>query len=116
MSAIDDFTALRAFGLAVLLAGVNPKNLGLTLAAGSTIAQAGLTSAEQWIVLAVFVVLASLTVAVPVVYYFASGDSATRTLTSLKGWLISNNATVMSVLLLLIGVVLIGDGIGGLTA
>jgi hypothetical protein len=34
----------------------------------------------------------------------------------LKGWLISNNATVMSVLLLLIGVVLIGDGIGGLTS
>jgi hypothetical protein len=116
MNAIDEFTALRAFGLAVLLAGVNPKNLGLTLAAGSTIAQAGLTSAEQWIVLAVFVVLASLTVALPVVYYFAAGDSATRTLTSLKGWLISNNATVMSVLLLLIGVVLIGDGIGGLTS
>ena len=32
MSAIDEFTPVRSFGLAVLLAGVNPKNLGLTLA------------------------------------------------------------------------------------
>ena len=115
MNAIDEFTPLRAFGLAALLAGVNPKNLGLTLAAGSTIAQAGLADAEPWIALAVFVALASLTVLLPVAYYIAAGESAKRTLASMKSWLTTNNATVMSVLFLVLGVLLIGDGFGGLT-
>ena len=116
MSAIDQFTPIRAFGMAILLAGVNPKNLGLTLAAGSTIAQAGLSDAEPWIVLLVFVALASLTVVLPVAYYFVAGASAERALNTMKSWLIANNATVMAVLLLVIGVMLIGDGVGGLTS
>jgi len=115
MDAIDEFTALRAFGLAALLAGVNPKNLGLTLAAGSTIAQAGLTGAEPWIALLVFVALASVAVVLPVGYYLVARSSAERTLDSLKSWLTANNATVMSVLFLIIGVLLVGDGMGGLT-
>ena len=115
MSAINGFTPVRAFGLAALLAVVNPKNLGLTLAAGSTIAQAGLADSEPWIVLLVFVALASVTVVLPVVYYLAGGDSAKRTLDSLKSWLTGNNATVMSVLFLVLGINLVGDGLGGLT-
>lgn len=39
-----------------------------------------------------------------------------RALDSLRGWLTQNNATVMAVLLLVIGVVLLGKGIGGLTS
>ncbi len=116
MSAVNEFTALRAFGFAALLAGVNPKNLGITLAAGSTIAQAGLTDAEPWVVLAVFVALASLTVVLPGAYYVVAGDSAERTLDVMKSWLTANNATVMSVLFLVIGVMLVGDGLGGLTS
>ncbi len=116
MSAIDEFTPVRAFGFAALLAGVNPKNLGLTLAAGSTIAQAGLEDAEPWIALFVFVALASVTVVLPVGYYLVARSSAERTLDSLKSWLTMNNATVMSVLFLVIGVMLVGDGLGGLTS
>ena len=37
-------------------------------------------------------------------------------LESLLGWLEQNNATVMAVLLLVIGVVLLGEGIGGLSS
>ena len=68
METIDRFTAAKAFGLAALLAGVNPKNLALTLAAALSIAESGLSGAQSWIVLAVFVIIASLTVAVPVLY------------------------------------------------
>lgn len=116
MSAIDEFTALRAFGLAALLAGVNPKNLGMTVAAGSTIAQAGLTDAEPWIVLSVFLALASVSVVLPVAYYLLAGSSAERNLNSMKAWLTANNATVMAVLFLVLGISLIGDGMGGLTS
>jgi hypothetical protein len=37
-------------------------------------------------------------------------------LTSLRAWLTHNNAAVMAVLFLVIGVVLLGRGIGGLTS
>ena len=116
MDSIDTFTPVRAFGLGALLAGVNPKNLALTVAAATTIAQAGLNGGEPWLVLLVFLALASVSVVVPVVYYLAAGASAERTLNSMKGWLAANNATVMFVLFLIFGAKLIGDGFGGLTA
>jgi hypothetical protein len=116
MSAIDQFTPGRAFGLAGLLAGVNPKNLGLTLAAGTTIAQAGLAGGENWLALIVFVALASVSVATPVVYYLVASASAEHTLNAMKAWLLANNATVMFVLFLILGVKLIGDGLGSLTS
>ena len=115
MAGIDAFTAPRAFGLAALLGGVNPKNLILAAAAGATIAQANLSGGEQWIALAIFVVLASLTVAIPVVYYALGGEGAQRTLDGWKAWLQHNNASVMAVLFLVFGFVLIGQAIQTLT-
>ena len=114
MASIDQFTPGKAFGFAALLAGVNPKNLGLTLAAALSIAEANVSGAESWIMLAVFVIIASLTVAVPVLYYLFAGKSAEKTLTSWKAWLAANNATVMCVLLLVLGMLLVGEGLGGL--
>jgi Sap, sulfolipid-1-addressing protein len=114
MATIDSFTAGKSFGLAALLAGVNPKNLGLTLAAALAIAQAGLSGAQPWIALIVFVVVASVTVALPVLYYLIAGASAEKALTSWKIWLAANSATVMMVLFLVLGFKLIGDGLGGL--
>jgi len=61
MATVDSLTAGRAFGLSALLAGANPKNLAL--AAALSIAQAGLSGAQPWIALAVFVLLASISVA-----------------------------------------------------
>jgi hypothetical protein len=114
MAAIDSFTAGRALGISALLAGVNPKNLGLTLAAALTIAQAGLGGGQSAIALVVFVVIASVSVAAPVLYYLVAGESAAKTLDSWKAWLLANNATVMFVLFLVLGAKLVGTGLGGL--
>ena len=73
-----------------------------------------MSGAEPWILLAVFVIIASLTVAVPVLYYLFAGKSAEKTLTSWKAWLAANNATVMFILLLVLGMLLLDQGLGGL--
>ncbi len=114
MATIDSFSSGKSFGFAALLAGLNPKNLGLTIAAALTIAQGNLPGGQSWIALAVFVILASLTVAVPVLYYLIAGAAAEKVLTSMKVWLTANNATVMIVLFIILGVKLIGDSLGGL--
>ncbi len=63
MAGIDTMTPARTFGLGLLLAGVNPKNLMLAAAAGSGLATLGLSTAEALGSLIVFVVIGSLTIA-----------------------------------------------------
>lgn len=111
MGAIDSMTTGRAFVLAVILAAVNPKNLLLAAGAGVAIGTAGLTTGEATIVILIFVLLAASSVAVPVIAYLAATDRMRRPLDALRGWLVHNNATVMAVLLLVIGTVLLGKGI-----
>ncbi len=115
MATLDSFTSAKCFGFAALWGSVNPKNLGLTLAAALTIAQDNISGTRPWITLAVFVALASITVVAPVLYYLAAGESAENALTGWKNWLIANNTTVMIVLFLVLGVMLIGDGLSGLS-
>jgi hypothetical protein len=114
MRAIDTITGVKALGIALLLSALNPKNLSLTVAAAVSVAQEGLAAAGAAFVLALFVVLASLGIAVPVALYFLGGASAARALDDLRAWLNANNATVMAVLMLVIGVVLLAKGLGGL--
>ena len=73
-----------------------------------------MSGAAPWMVLAVFVILGSLTVAAPVLYYLFAGQSAEKMLTGWKAWLVDNNATVMFILLLVLGMLLLGQGLGGL--
>ena len=44
--------------------------------------------------------------------YLVASKRMAAPLEALRGWLVQNNATVMAVLLLVIGVVLVGKGIG----
>ena len=114
MSSIDSMTAGRALGLGGLLSGVNPKNLALILAAGVAIAAAGLTTSQTIISLIVFILLACVSVAAPVIVYLVMGARAEPMLNSWKAWLTQNNATVMMILLLVFGVVTLSKGLGAL--
>jgi threonine/homoserine/homoserine lactone efflux protein len=111
METINEFTVAKSIGFGVLLSGVNPKNLLLTAAAASAIAQTGIPAGEQALAFAVFVVLATLGPATPVVIYFAMGERAQRLLEGLKQWMAAHNAAIMAVLCLLIAAKLIGDSL-----
>ncbi len=110
MAAVDQFTPGKSLGLGFLLAALNPKNLTLTLAAAAAIATAGLSSTDQYIVLAVFVLIGTVGLAVPIGIYFLGGDQAAETLAELRHWLAINNATIMAVLMVVIGAKLVGSG------
>ena len=111
MSSIDELTAVKAVGVRVLLSFVNPKNFWITVAAGLSIAAGGLDVAEETVVVAVFLLVASITVIVPVVGYAVAPRRVEPVLGSLRQWLIAHDAAVMTVLLILIGAKLFGDGI-----
>jgi hypothetical protein len=115
LARVDDITPLLAAGLGVVM-GLNPKNLLLAAAGAAAIAQTGISGGEQAIAYTVFALVGTLGVGTPVGIYFARGARSERPLSELKDWMAQNNAVIMAVICLLIGVKLIGDAITGLTA
>jgi hypothetical protein len=111
MKRVDGLTPVQALGLGALLGAANPKNLALTAGAAAGLGQLGLSTSEAVVSLVVFVVLGSLTIAVPVAYHLIGGDRSKAQLESLKDWLSVHNDAVMAVLFLVFGVALIAKGI-----
>jgi MFS family permease len=116
MRAIDTFTAPKALAMGAVLAAANPKNGLLTIGAAAAIAGTGISAGQQAGALAVFIAIGTLGVAAPIVVYFALGSRSAKVLEEMKDWMAANNAAIMTVLLLVIGAKLIGDGISGLSA
>lgn len=114
MRTIDGFTPRRAIAMGVALSAINPKNLVLVVGAAAAIAQTGSGTADQAVALAVFTLVATLGPGLPVALYFGLGERATAMLDELKTWMSRNNAVIMTVIALVIGAKLIGDGISGL--
>lgn len=107
MEAVDSMGAGRAAGLAFFLAALNPKNLLLSAAAGLAMGQ----GEQQVLTVVIFVLLAGLSVAGPVVAYQVASERMKPALVSLRGWLVQNSATVMTVLLAVLGTVVIGKAL-----
>jgi threonine/homoserine/homoserine lactone efflux protein len=116
LQSIDSLTPVKSAGLGVLLSAVNPKNLLLIAGAMVGVAQLDLPVGDEAAGVIVFVLIAISTVAAPVIVYRVAGERAQQVLDEMKVWLGQNNAVVMAVLLLVIGVVLLSKGISGLSA
>ena len=116
MSRIDRIGSGESYGLGVMNTGLNPKNLALTLAAALSIVQAGFNSIVSWVAPVLFVLIASISVAVPVLYYLAAGERAEKTLNGWKAWLIANNNVIMTLLFLVLGTNLVIEAAVGILA
>jgi threonine/homoserine/homoserine lactone efflux protein len=115
LQAVDRLGLAKVFGLAVVLAAINPKNLVLTAAAAASIAQAQLPGGQAAGTLAIYVAITALGVGIPVVVRLAMGNRADVILARWRTSLAVHNAAVMTVLLLVFGVLLVGKGITGLS-
>lgn len=114
MATLERASPLLALGLGALLSGANPKNLAFTLTAVVAIAQAELTTTQKLVPVAIFVLIASVGVAAPVIWYFVAQESAAKTLAEWRVWLTANYATMMAIIFLLFGVTLVTQGLAGL--
>jgi threonine/homoserine/homoserine lactone efflux protein len=112
MTKIDGLRTPAAFGLGFALAAVNPKNLLVAASAGAVIGRSGLPVGEFIAVVAVFSGVAALSVLLPVLTMLVVPRVAVNALDAIRTWLTDNNATIMTVLLAVIGVNVIGKGLG----
>ncbi len=113
MDGITGYNASKSLAAGVVLGALNPKNLVVGLASAAAISASNLSVGQQAIVVSVYVLVAVLGVVAPIVVMIALGERAHGVLESWNAWLRQNNVTVMSVLFLVFGAVLIGQGIAG---
>ncbi len=116
MKSIDKFTPVRSAAMGIALSAINPKNLLLAVGAAAAIAQTGASAASQAVALAVFILVATLGVGTPVAVSVLMRERASKILGSLHDWMARENATIMTVICLIIGAKLIGDAITALAS
>jgi Sap, sulfolipid-1-addressing protein len=114
MAGVDSMMPSKALVLGLLLSAVVPKNLLLALSAGLIVGEAGFSVGEASVVIVVFTAIATSTVAVPVVAHLVAPARMRGPFEGLREWLVENNVAIMVVVLLVIGVVMIGNGIASL--
>lgn len=114
MRSFAKLTPLRAGVTGVVLAVVRLEVVVLSAAAGLAIGTGGLGVAAAVICGAVFVLVSSLTVAVPILAYVGAGDRLDDALERLKAWMEDNHGAMLAVILVLIGLLVLYNGIHAL--
>jgi threonine/homoserine/homoserine lactone efflux protein len=112
MTSLEGATPRKALLLGATFSGANPKNLALTAAASASIAEAGLDRIDTAIAIVVFIALASVTVAGPMLFYLLDAERAAGPLAAVKQFMSDNDVVIKMVVLLLLGAVILGDGLG----
>lgn len=107
MAAIENFSPVKSFGIGLLLAILNFKNTPMGIAAGIVLSQHAKTAFEVGVGLLFYVLLSGITVIVPVLGFLLFGKKLQHEFEILKEWLVNNNATIMFVIFLILGVLLL---------
>lgn len=113
LTSVEDLSTPKAGGLGFALAAVNPKNLVLIIGGGTTIAQTSTSVGQRVVAVAIFVVLGSLTIGLPVLMYALARAKATPILDRWRNWLGAHASATVGAVILVLGVLLIGKGVGG---
>lgn len=114
MTAVQTATPAGAARIGFLLAAANPKILLLAAGAGLVIGAESATTGAEIVSVVVFVLLAALPVLLPVGLFLLLGERVLPPFARAKDWLEEHNAAVMAVVLVVIGLVLLRNGVAGL--
>ena len=111
---IGSMTAGGAFGLALALASVNPKNLALIVSGATVIADTTSVPLQQALALGVFALVGSVGVGAPAVVVAVLGDRAEDALAGVDRWMTRYSTVIVAVVLAVLGLVLAANGVAGL--
>lgn len=114
MRSFATITPVRAGITGAVLAVVRLEVLVICLAVGFDIGSNGLSVAAQWICAAFFVAVAASSVAIPVLAYAVAGHRLDDGLARLKDWMDRHNAALLAVVLIVIGAMVLYNGISKL--
>jgi hypothetical protein len=102
----------RASSVAVGVAlNFRPKGLLLAIAASLVISASSVWVVETAVLIAVYAALATSSVAAPVILTLTNPDGMERRLIAARDWLARNGSVVSALILIMIGVVVVGNGL-----
>ncbi|KQW53146.1 hypothetical protein ASC77_02275 [Nocardioides sp. Root1257] len=107
MESLRTTTPRRSFRLALTLAVANPKHLMLAFAAGLYAGASDLEAAGLVLAAVLFIAVASVSVAVPILAFLVLGDRAQPPLQRVEAWLVRHNAVLLAVVVIVIGAALV---------
>jgi hypothetical protein len=111
VDSVDNLSPVGGGAVAFLNATTSPKNLALAIASGRLISQSGLRESQMWAAVAFYVLIASLSIVVPVAFYFIGGQRSVATLRRWRALVTANGAAVMEITLLVLGVLMSAKGL-----
>ncbi len=114
MRSFSKLTPLRAGLTGAVLTAVRLEVLILCAVAGLAIGTGGLGPAAGWVSGAIFVAVSSSTVAIPILAYVGAGGRLDEALERLKAWMEENHAAMLAIILVLIGLLVLYNGIHAL--
>ncbi|MGZ4527048.1 MAG: GAP family protein [Mycobacterium sp.] len=114
MRSFSTLTPVRAGVTGAVLVVLRPEVLILCAAAGLAVGSSSLSAAGQLLAATLFLVIAASTVAIPILAYVAAGDRLDDALERLKVWMEENHAALLAIILVLIGLMVLYNGIHAL--
>jgi hypothetical protein len=114
MRTFATLTPARAGLTGLVLVIVRLEVLTMCALAGLAIGGSGLGMAANWITTTIFVVVAASTVAIPVLAYAGAGDRLNEPMARLKDWMERHNAALLAAILLVIGLMVLHNGVKAL--
>jgi threonine/homoserine/homoserine lactone efflux protein len=114
LTTVENMRPLAAAGTGFGIYAANPKNLTVGISAGVLFHSFSLPASSALIAGAIYVLVASSTVVLPILGFMLAEARVRPWLNELHDWLAQNNAACMAVLLSVIGAVMVGKGIAAL--
>ncbi len=111
---LSHLTLVAVFGAGAVLA-LGPKRLGLTLLVTATIAGGDLSTFEATGLTALYVVIATTLVTIPVVLAIVFGTRAERWMLDVEHWMSAHKRSLTCYPLTILGIVVVVDSLFGLT-
>jgi len=109
-------TPVRAGLVGAVLAPIRPEVLIVCATAGLAIGTGGFGVAGNWLSGAAFVAISASTAAIPILAYASAGNRLDDPLTRLKDWMENNHAALEGAIMVVIGLMVLYNGIHALSA
>jgi hypothetical protein len=107
---VDSFGVLVSFAVAVLL-NLRPKGLLLGIAAGLALHAASVKLDEALVLIIIYTVIATSTVAVPIIASLIAPRRVEPKLLAARDWMTHNGRLLTTLMMFMIGVVILGYGL-----
>jgi Sap, sulfolipid-1-addressing protein len=114
MRSFTTLTPARAGLTGLVLVVVRVEVLTMCALAGLAIGSSELSIAADWITGAIFLAVAASTVAIPVLAYAGAGHRLDDPMARLKDWMERNNAALLAAILIVIGLMVLHNGVRAL--